>query len=281
MKITPLPSSHTGKVTVPSIRARKGSEAPISVLTAYDYTMARLLDEAGVDIVLVGDSLGAVIQGEDTTIPVTLDQMIYHSACVAKGVQRALVVTDMPFMSYQVSVEKALESAFRILKEGRTSAVKVEGGVTIVDTIRRMIELDIPVMGHIGLTPQSYHRMGGYKVQGFSDGEKLIADAKALDEAGVFSIVLEGIPNDLAAEITEIVSVPTIGIGAGPDCDGQVLVTHDLLGMQNKKAPKFVRQYAQLSSTILSAVQQYIDDVQTGAFPSDEFSYGNRKKDAI
>jgi 3-methyl-2-oxobutanoate hydroxymethyltransferase len=274
------------RVTVPSFRARKNSDKKISVLTAYDYTSAVLLDSAGIDALLVGDSLGMVIQGQSTTLPVELEHSIYHTTCVARGVKRALVIADMPFLSYQVSPEQATESAGRLLKAG-ASAVKLEGGAAVASTVARLVSFDIPVMGHVGLTPQSVHRMGGNKIQGRgkSEGagsrEQILRDAQLLDEAGVFSIVIEGVPADLAAEITEAVSVPTIGIGAGAACDGQVLVMQDMLGMMPNFSPKFLKKYANLNSVITEAVQTYIEEVQTGKFPSEEHSFGASKSKKI
>src|SRR5512139_2612110 len=224
------------KVTVPELMKRKGGD-PIVALTAYDYPFGRIADEAGVDLILVGDSLGMVVQGMDSTLPVTMDEMVYHCRMVARARRRALLVADLPFLSYQVSVSDAVANAGRLIKDGGAEAVKLEGGVVMADTIRAIAGVDIPVMGHIGLTPQSVHRMGGHKVQGKKRGhapgerERLLEDAAAVEEAGAFALVLEGIPLDLAAEITERVSIPTIGIGAGARCDGQVLVLHDLLGL--------------------------------------------------
>lgn len=279
-------STDSGPVTVPQIQSRKlenGSEKDaISALTAYDFTMARLIDEAGIDIVLVGDSLGSVIQGHDTTLPVTLDEIIYHSRCVRKGVQRALVVADMPFLSYQISKEEALRSAGRLIKEAGVSAVKLEGGVQFSETIKALVQCEIPVMGHVGLTPQSYHRMGGHKVQGrkhsqskdssIPDGsyERVLADAKAVCEAGAFSLVIEGVPEALAKEITESVSIPTIGIGAGRFCDGQILVIHDLLGLENRRKPKFVKRYANMGEEVKKAVSEFRTEVSNGTYPEIE-----------
>lgn len=270
------------KITVPSIRARKAdpNSAKITALTAYDFTFARLLDQAGIDILLVGDSVATVVQGEQTTLPVTLEQIIYHAKCVRKGAERALIVADLPFLSYQASPEQAILSAGQILKESGVSAVKLEGGVAMAETVRRMVEVDIPVMGHIGLTPQSYHRMGGHKVQGRGNQngssaarEKIIKDAEALDKAGVFALVLEGVPCELASEITQMVSIPTIGIGAGLDCDGQILVSYDLLGLDESFAPKFVKQFANLAAECKQAVGTYISEVQGGKFPAKEHTF--------
>lgn len=266
------------RVTVPAVRARKNTTDKIAVLTAYDYTSAVLLDNAGIDIILVGDSLGMVIQGHSTTLPVELEHSIYHTACVARGAKNALVVADMPFLSYQVSPEQAVESAGRLIKAG-ASAVKLEGGEPVAETVARLTSFDIPVMGHVGLTPQSIHRMGGNKVQGRSRGadvgsrERVLRDAILLDEAGVFSIVIEGVPSDLAAEITEKVSVPTIGIGAGASCDGQVLVMQDMLGMIPNFSPRFVKRYSELGALIKEAVGQYIQEVKTSVFPGVEHSF--------
>jgi 3-methyl-2-oxobutanoate hydroxymethyltransferase len=247
----------------------------IAVLTAYDATFARLLDDAGVDVLLVGDSLGMVIQGHETTLPVTLDEVIYHTRAVARGARRAQVVGDMPFMSYQTSIEQGLENAGRMIKEGGAAAVKLEGGAQHAELVRRLVGCGIPVMGHIGLTPQSFHQMGGFKVQGREPGGKkrLLDDARALADAGAYAIVLEGIPTEIATEITANVTVPTIGIGAGGGCDGQVLVSYDLLGMDDSFKPKFVRRYEQLSLRIRTAAQAYVDDVRNAAFPGPAESF--------
>jgi 3-methyl-2-oxobutanoate hydroxymethyltransferase len=273
------------RVTVPSILARKNSDNKITALTCYDFTTACLLDNAGIDLILVGDSMSAVVQGNDTTLPVTMDQMTYHCRCVSKAVDRALVVGDMPFMSYQSSVEKAIESAGRLMKEGGVAAVKLEGGMYIADTIERLVQCDIPVIGHVGLTPQSFHRMGGHKVQGKSKSdrftlkagsrERVLEDALAVERAGAFAIVIEGVPADLAAEITRELAIPTIGIGAGIDCDGQILVVSDMLGMNPNFMPKFVKAYAKLGETIQEAVKSYIKDVRGGEFPSPEHTFGS------
>lgn len=267
------------KVTVPDILRRKGGGDPIVALTAYDFPFGRIVDQAGVDVILVGDSLGMVVQGMDTTLPVTMDEMVYHCRMVARARQRALLVADMPFLSYQVSVTEAVANAGRLLKEGAAEAVKLEGGLPLADAIRAIAGVDIPVMGHIGLTPQSVHRMGGHKVQGRRRGERpgqrerLVADALAVEEAGAFAVVLEGIPLDLAAEITNQLTIPTIGIGAGPHCDGQILVLHDVLGLCDRLAPKFAKRYANLWQAAGDAVRTYAREVRTGAFPSDEHSF--------
>ncbi|OGQ79572.1 MAG: 3-methyl-2-oxobutanoate hydroxymethyltransferase [Deltaproteobacteria bacterium RIFCSPLOWO2_12_FULL_60_19] len=263
------------KVTAPEIRRMKQRGEKITALTAYDYSFARILDHAGVDILLVGDSLASVIQGHESTLPVTLDEMIYHTRLVARGRKRALVVADMPFLSYQISIEEAKRNAGRFLSEGAAEAVKVEGGVAMRETIEAIVRIGIPVMGHIGLTPQSIHRFGGYKVQGKEkdEKEKIVQDALAVEEAGAFSIVLEGIPLDLAQEITLRLTIPTIGIGAGVHCDGQVLVVHDMLGLFDMYTPKFVKRYADLSAVMTEAVQRYIKEVREGSFPGDEHSF--------
>ncbi|MBN8548359.1 MAG: 3-methyl-2-oxobutanoate hydroxymethyltransferase [Deltaproteobacteria bacterium] len=276
------------RISVPFILQSKTAKPSRKLVatTAYDFTSARLIDSAGVDLILVGDSLGSVVQGLETTIPVTLDEMVYHCRCVTRGVKHALVVGDMPFMSFQVSPEKALEAAGRLLKEGGVSAVKVEGGVAIAETIRRLVSVDIPVVGHIGLTPQSYHRMGGYTVQGKKSGstevagtrDRVIADALAVERAGAFACVLEGLPSDLASEITEMLHIPTIGIGAGKECDGQILVSTDLLGMNPDFAPKFVKRYANLAEGITSAVTEFTNEVRAGKFPLAEHSFQSSVK---
>ena len=244
------------------------------MLTAYDYPFARILDSAGVDILLVGDSSGSVVAGYENTLPVTMEEVIYHTRSVARGRKKALLVSDMPFMSYQLSIPDARFNAGRFLKEGGAEAVKIEGGVQIKDTMKAIVDIDIPVMGHIGLTPQSIHRMGGYRIQGKNEGQPdaLMADALAVQEAGAFAVVLEGIPSTVAERITRELSIPTIGIGAGPHCSGQVLVIHDLLGLSGRKL-KFARQYADLEKSISEAVKQYLVDVKSGDFPSEEESF--------
>lgn len=263
------------KITVPRIREKKVQGEKITVLTAYDFPFAKLIDEAGIDILLVGDTVGIVVQGEESTLPVTLDQMIYHTRMVSRAAKRALVVGDMPFLSYQASIEETIRNAGRFLKEGGAAAVKLEGGARVADRIEVLTRHDIPVMAHIGLTPQSVHRMGGYKVQGrgTSQAKQLLADAKTVASAGAFSLVLEGIPIFLAKKITQSIQIPTIGIGAGPHCDGQVLVLHDLLGLFTRFRPKFVRRYADLTSTITEAVRRYKSDVESGKFPTEEEGY--------
>lgn len=263
------------RVRVPDLVAKKNKAEKITMVTAYDYTMARLVDQAGIDAVLVGDSLGNVMLGYDTTLPVTLDDMIHHAKAVRRGISKALVVVDMPFMTYQTTVEKALENAGRLMQEAQVDAVKLEGGEPIAAVVRRLTEIGIPVMGHLGMTPQSVHQFGGYRVQGrkASEADRLIADALALQEAGAFAIVLEMIPAELAERVTSSVDVPTIGIGAGRGCDGQVLVLQDLLGMYEDFKPRFVKRYAEVGRIIREAVQAYIREVQDGTFPGDEHSY--------
>jgi 3-methyl-2-oxobutanoate hydroxymethyltransferase len=272
------PPGPARKVTAPELRARKTGQAvttPIAMVTAYDFTMARLVDEAGVDMVLVGDSLGMVVQGLPNTIPVTLEEIAYHGRAVARGVARAHVVGDMPFMSYQVSAHQAVESAGKLMKEGAFESVKLEGGVEIAESVFRIVRAGIPVVGHVGLTPQSVHAFGGFKVQGRGDdgAEKVIEDARALEQAGAFCVVLEAIPPDLAARVTEEIGIPTIGIGAGESCDGQVLVCTDLLGMLRGHSPKFAKRYAQLGDAIVGAVREYVGEVQTRAFPTAAHAY--------
>ncbi|HVW26104.1 MAG TPA: 3-methyl-2-oxobutanoate hydroxymethyltransferase [Polyangiaceae bacterium] len=271
------------KVTVPAIRERKQRGPKLAVVTAYDATMARLLDEGGADVLLVGDSLGMVVQGQPSTLGVTVDEMAYHARAVARGTERAHIVVDMPFMSFQVSSEKALEAAGKLVKEGNAEAVKLEGGVEIAEAVRRIVGAGIPVMGHVGLTPQSIHALGGFRVQGKSEdaAARVLQDAKALEQAGVYAIVLEAMPADLARRITETVDVPTIGIGAGPHCDGQVIVCYDFLGMYRDIQPKFVKRYAELGDAIVNAMRAYVGDVQTGAFPEARHSFGMAQPKAV
>lgn len=264
------------KVTVPSLRARKTRGPKIAVLTAYDATVARLLDEGGADVLLVGDSLGMVVQGLPSTLPVTLDEICYHGRAVARATRRAHVVGDMPFMSFQVSSEKALEAAGDMMKRGGFEAVKLEGGLPVAEHVRRIVDAGIPVMGHVGLTPQSVHAMGGFRVQGKSEDAagRILADAQALEQAGAYAVVLEGLPADLAERISASLTIPTIGIGAGPHCDGQVLVCYDFLGMFRDFTPRFVKRYAELGDVITRAAASYVADVQSGSFPAAEHSFG-------
>jgi 3-methyl-2-oxobutanoate hydroxymethyltransferase len=266
----------TDKITVPEIIKMKQRREKITCLTAYDYSFARILDAAGVDILLVGDSVGCVIQGQANTLPVTLDEMIYHTRAVVRGRTRALVVGDMPFLSFQVSKERAVQNAGRFLQEAGAEAVKLEGGVAMRKTIAAITRVGIPVMGHVGLTPQSVHRFGGYKIQGKEKERRItiVNDALAVEEAGGFAIVLEGMPIDLAQEITERLTIPTIGIGAGANCDGQVLVIHDMLGLFDDFTPKFVKRYADLKGVMTGAVKSFIAEVREQKFPDKEHSFG-------
>jgi len=268
------------KITVPALLARKQHGPKIAMLTAYDATMARLLDEGGADVLLVGDSLGMVVQGLPNTLPVTVEEICYHGRAVARATHRAHVVGDMPFMSYQSSVERALESAGQMLKTGGFEAVKLEGGVRFAEHIKAIVSAGIPVMGHVGLLPQSVHAMGGFRVQGKgeTDAERVLSDARAVADAGAYAVVLEGIPSELGARITEAISIPTIGIGAGPACDGQVLVCYDFLGMYPNLKPKFVKHFAELGKEIVLATQSYVQEVQSGAFPSAAQSFASAPK---
>lgn len=265
----------TARVTVQTLRAMAARGERIAMVTAYDATFARMLDEGGADALLVGDSLGMVVQGLDSTLPVSVDDVLYHCKAVARGARRAHLVGDMPFLSYQVSPDEAVRNAGRFLAEGGVHAVKLEGGRDMAPTIRRLVSTGIPVMGHVGLTPQSVHAMGGYRVQGKSveDAARVLADAEAVAAAGAYAVVLEGIPMDLAARITERLAIPTIGIGAGPNCDGQVLVCYDLLGMSAGPLPRFVKTYESFHARGVAAVRQFRDEVRSGAFPSKEHAY--------
>jgi 3-methyl-2-oxobutanoate hydroxymethyltransferase len=269
-------TSGSARVTVQTLRAMTSRSESITMVTAYDATFARMLDEGGADVLLVGDSLGMVVQGQDTTLPVTIDEMLYHCRAVARGSKRAHLVGDMPFMSYQVSPEDALRNAGRFLSEGGMHAIKLEGGEEMAATIRRIVAAGIPVMGHVGLTPQSVHAMGGFKVQGKREEEaqRVLSDAKAVAEAGAYAVVLEGIPSELASRITAELPIPTIGIGAGPHCDGQVLVCYDLLGLTPERLPRFVKQYESFYQHGVSAIARFKEDVRSGAFPSAEHSFG-------
>jgi 3-methyl-2-oxobutanoate hydroxymethyltransferase len=275
-----IPQGGNGKVTVPELLQRKALAAgssyrKITCLTAYDYPTGRLVDEAGVDVVLVGDSLGMVVLGYESTLPVTLEETLHHTKAARRGVSRALLVADMPYGTYHAEINEALRNAMRFVKEAGAEAVKLEGGERRLELIARLTEAEIPVMGHVGLTPQSVNALGGYRVQGKTPGaaEQLLRDARAVEAAGAFAIVLEGIPRELAAEITRSVRIPTIGIGAGPDCDGQILVLHDVLGLTFQESPRFARRYAHVGELISQAVREYCADVQSGNFPSDAESY--------
>ncbi len=258
-------------MTVPDFLAAKARGVRLTMLTAYDYTMARLLDEAGIDAVLVGDSLGMVMQGEPHSLRVTLEEMIYHTRLVARGLRHSLLVADMPFMSYQVSPQQALENAGRLIKEGGAHAVKLEGGHRSGSAIEAIVGADIPVMGHVGLTPQSVHRLGGFRVQ--RDAAKLLDDALAIEKAGAFAVVVECVPAELAEKIRAAVKIPTIGIGAGVGCDGQILVTHDMLGLFSDLRPRFVKQFADIGTSIVDAVEQYCQEVRDGHFPGPEHAF--------
>lgn len=263
------------KITAVSLRERKRGGEKIVAVTAYDVAFARLADRAGVDIVLVGDSLGMVIQGQSNTLPVTLDEMVYHGRCAARGVANAHVVVDMPFLSYQASTEDGIRAAGRLMKEGGAESVKVEGGEEVAELVRRLVAIGIPVMGHVGMTPQSVHKFGGFKLQGREQARAraIVAGARALAEAGVYSMVIESVPASLGTEITATVDVPTIGIGAGPGCDGQVLVMHDLLGLDPDWSPRFARRYAELGRAAQKAFADYAADVRASRFPGKKESF--------
>jgi 3-methyl-2-oxobutanoate hydroxymethyltransferase len=267
--------SRPDKITTRTVVDFKAKGEKISMITAYDYTMAKIVDHAGIDIILVGDSASNVMAGNETTLPITLDQMIYHTSCVVRGVDRALVVADLPFMSYQVTIKEALISAGKMMKEAGAHAIKLEGGAFVAETVKRIVEAGIPVMGHLGLTPQSIYKFGTYKVRAKEEAEanQLLADAKLLEDAGCFAIVLEKIPASLAAKVSKSISIPTIGIGAGSDCDGQVLVIHDMLGLTKDFHPRFIRRYHNLFDEMSGAVTQYVSDVKSGSFPSKDEQY--------
>ncbi len=271
----PVSGSPRKRVSLIDIAARKRDGEKLVMITAYDALFASLVDQAGVDLILVGDSVATVLGGEETTLPATLDQMIYHGRMARRGASRALVVVDMPFMTYHVSVEEAVRNAGRILKETGAGAVKLEGGREVADTVQAVVTAGIPVMGHLGFTPQSVNQLGGHRIQGREEEalERLIADARALEEAGAFSLVLELMPGPAAAAVTEVVGIPTIGIGAGADCDGQVLVLHDMLGLNADFKPKFLKRYAELGAAVLEAVGTYADDVRSGVYPGPEHTH--------
>ena len=264
------------RVTTATFRKYMAEGKKITMLTAYDYPTAKLVDEAGIDSILVGDSLGNAVLGYSSTIPVTMDDMVHHVKAVVRGVQRAMVVADMPFLSYHVSKKEALRNAGRLMQEAGAQAVKLEGGTEVAESVKKITEAGIPVIGHLGLTPQSVHQMGGYRVQGKDEAaaKKLLEDAKALEEAGAFAVVLECVPAPLAKLVTESIGIPTIGIGAGPDCSGQVLVLHDMLGFYGQFSPKFVKRYANLHENIMQGLQGYRSEVENGAFPGPEHSFG-------
>lgn len=263
------------KLTIPKIQKFKQAGNKITAITCYDATFAKLIDTAGIEIVLVGDSLGMVIQGQKNTLPVTIEEMVYHTRAVSRGLTKPLLVADMPFMSYQASQPEAIKNAGLLMKKGHAESVKIEGGEEVVDLVARLYKIGIPVMGHIGLQPQSVHKYGGYKIQGKSlvDEKRLLKEAKALEDAGAWSLVLEGIPLEVAKKITSVVRIPTIGISSGPHCDGQVLVIYDLLGMDPNFKPRFVKRYADLGSNITHAVERYVREVKGGEFPAEEHSF--------
>jgi len=260
------------RITINQIKAMKPGGEKIVMLTAYDYSTARLVDEAGIPLILVGDSLGMVVLGYESTIPVTMEEMLHHTKAVVRGTKQAMVIGDMPFMTYHVSVEDALRNAARFIQEGGAQAVKLEGGVTVAEKVKRIVECGIPVMGHIGLTPQSIHQFGGFKMQGKTPeaATRILEDARALEQAGAFAIVLETMPGSLAEQVTEKVAIPTIGIGAGPSCDGQVQVINDILGSFSDFVPKHAKQYVKLTDIISKAVAQYRDEVKAGVFPAEQ-----------
>jgi 3-methyl-2-oxobutanoate hydroxymethyltransferase len=263
--------SETGKrIRVPDLKEKKKRGERIAMLTAYDATMARLLDRAGIDALLVGDSLGMVIMGHPTTLPVTLEAVIHHTSAVSRGATRSLVIADMPFLTFQISVPEAVRNAGRLIQEGGAAAVKIEGGAPVLDVVRRLVEIGIPVMGHLGLTPQSVHLLGGFRQQAKAEhhAEQLLADARELEKAGAFAVVLESIPAEVARTVTAELSIPTIGIGAGPHCDGQVLVSYDALGISEDFVPPFAKQYASLAEEIVEAARAYADEVRDGRFPA-------------
>ena len=261
------------RITVTHLLKMKRKGEKITALTSYEFLFTKILDSVGIDIILVGDSLGNIFQGHTTTLPVTIDEMVYHTRIVSRAAEHSLVVGDMPFMSYQVSREEALRNAGSLMKESGAHAVKIEGGREWASLVKDLVTIGIPVLGHVGLTPQSVHALGGFKVQGRTDADRIIEDASALEDSGAFAVVLEAIPKDLARRITETLKIPTIGIGAGPYCDGQILVTQDMLGLFERFRPKFVRAYAQLAIEIRTAVSTYISDVRSGDFPCEDESY--------
>jgi len=268
-------SMKKNKFTVLDFKRKKLSAEKITMLTAYDYTMARIVDEGDIDAILVGDSLGMAVLGYESTVPVTMEEMLHHTKAVRRGTHRAFLIADMPFMSYQTSDEEAVRNAGRFVKEAGAEAVKIEGGAEVVSRIKAILNAGIPVLGHIGLTPQSVNKLGGYKVQGRSpdSGKELLKSAVSLERAGSFAVVLECVPKVLARKITDKLTIPTLGIGAGKDCDGQVLVTHDIIGYFDKFKPKFVKQYAKINASIVEAVNSFKQDVETGTFPDDEHSF--------
>jgi len=278
-----LPSHDRKKITLFDLNSKKRDNQPITMLTAYDYSSALLVDQGGIDVILVGDSLGMVMMGLESTVPVTMDEMLHHCRAVARGATYALLVGDMPFMSYQADIPEAVRNAGRFLKEGAMESVKIEGGREITATARAIVDAGIPVMGHIGLTPQSASKLGGYRVQGKTaqDAKRLLEDALLLQEAGCYSIVLEAIPEGVARIISQRLTIPTIGIGAGQGCDGQVLVYHDLIGLFDRFQPKFVKQYADVSTIIGNAIREYMNDVEEGLFPAPQHTYAMEEAELL
>lgn len=272
-------SEEGARVRVPDLKKMKAAGQKITVLTAYDASMARWLDAAGIDVLLVGDSLGMVVMGEDSTVGVTLEMVAHHTRAVAKGARRALVVADMPFLTYNPAIGDAVRNAGRLMQEGGAAAVKLEGGAAVAEAVRAITDAGIPVMGHLGLIPQSVHKLGGFRAVGKSEveAEQVLRDAEALERAGVFALVLESVPAGLAKRVTAACSAPTIGIGAGPDCDGQVLVSYDAFGLYGEFVPRFVKQYAQLGTAMMEAARTYAEEVRSGAFPGEEHAVGGRK----
>jgi len=275
MSTRPVPLHREHRTTIQALSAWKAEGRRFSMLTAYDYCFARIFDQAGIDILLVGDSLGNVFQGEDTTLPVTIEDVVYHTRAVSRAAKRAMVVGDMPFGSYQISPEEAVRNAVSLIKVGGAHAVKLEGGSAVRKTIARIVAAEIPVMGHVGLTPQSVHRMGGFRVQGRTQEsrKRVLEDAHAVEDAGAFSVVLEGLPAEFAEEISHALTIPTIGIGAGPKCDGQVLVMHDMLGLNGEWVPSFVKKYAELGKLVSQAAESFASEVAEGTFPSSDHCY--------
>jgi 3-methyl-2-oxobutanoate hydroxymethyltransferase len=269
------------KITVSTLKKYKQTGKKITALTAYDFPTAKILDESGIDMILVGDSLGMVVLGYESTLPVTMDDMVHHTKAVTRGVKRAFVMADMPFMSYSISKEITMQNAARLIAEGNAQSIKIEGGCEVAPIIKLIVDAGIPVIGHLGLTPQYINQLGGYKIQGkdMEEAKKIMKDAKALEEAGICALVLECVPSELAKDITESISIPTVGIGAGPYCDGQILVTHDMLGITQGHRPKFVKQYANIDEIMKNGLKNYINDVESGSFPSKEHSFTAEKRE--
>ncbi|QSZ26894.1 3-methyl-2-oxobutanoate hydroxymethyltransferase [Aceticella autotrophica] len=269
------------KITVSTLKKYKQTGKKITALTAYDFPTAKILDESGIDMILVGDSLGMVVLGYESTLPVTMDDMVHHTKAVTRGVKRSFVMADMPFMSYSISKETTMQNAARLIAEGNAQSIKIEGGCEVAPIIKLIVDAGIPVIGHLGLTPQYINQLGGYKIQGkdMEKAKKIMKDAKTLEEAGICALVLECVPSELAKDITENISIPTIGIGAGPYCDGQILVTHDMLGITQGHRPKFVKQYANIDEIMKNGLKNYVNDVESGSFPSKEHSFTTEKRE--